>query len=100
MFLASSLGIGVYQALMQTFLTAQLRGVDPAILTIAQQHGALRNHLLVRDLPEIAQAPIVHAYMDALRDLFIIPFVAAAIGLICAVFFPNIRYTVPARQKN
>ncbi|KAI8147544.1 major facilitator superfamily domain-containing protein [Fennellomyces sp. T-0311] len=95
MFFASSIGIGVYQALMTTFLVAQLRGVDPQILAIAQQYGALKNHLLVRTMPEEAQGPIIHAYMNALRNMFIIPLVAASIGLIAAVCFRNVRYSAP-----
>ena len=39
MLLASAIGVAVYQVLFSTFVTHQLKGVDPAILATAQRYG-------------------------------------------------------------
>lgn len=96
MLLASSIGVAIYQTLFSTFLAAQFKGVDPQILAIAQENGALSNYLYIRNMPEDAQHPIIHAYMEALHNVFIIPIVAGAVGLIASMFIRNIRYGSPA----
>lgn len=103
MLLASSIGVAIYQTLFATFLAAQFKGVDPQILAVAQKYGALGNYLYIREMPADTQGPIIHAYMEALHDVFIIPIVAAAIGFICSLFIRNIRYgsafQKPAQDK-
>ncbi|KAI9257387.1 major facilitator superfamily domain-containing protein [Phascolomyces articulosus] len=99
MFLAGSIAIAVFQALFITFSAAQFKGVDPETLAIAQQYGALTNHLNVRNMPIDAQGPIIHAYMEAIRNVFIIPLVIAGIGFICTIFLSNVRFTITSSEQ-
>lgn len=91
MLLASSIGVALYQTLFSTFLQAQFKGLSPAILQQAAQYGALSNYLYIRDMPQEYQGPIIHAYMEALHNVFIVPLVAGGVGFICALFVRNIR---------
>lgn len=100
MLLATSIGIAVYQTVFSTFLQAQYKHVDPQILGIAKEYGALSNYLYIRNMPEDAQGPIIHAYMQALHYVFIIPIVASAISFICAIFIHNKRFGASAPQKD
>lgn len=92
MLLASSIGVALYQTLFSTFLQAQLKGLSPAILQQAAKYGALSNYLYIRDMPQEFQGPIIHAYMEALHNVFIVPLVAGGVGFICALFVRNIKY--------
>ncbi|CDS10285.1 hypothetical protein LRAMOSA02961 [Lichtheimia ramosa] len=104
MLLASSIGVALYQTLFSTFLQAQFKGLSPAILQQAAKYGALSNYLHIREMPQEYQNPIIHAYMEALHYVFIIPLVAGGIGFICAIFIRNIRYgqdtTVSSNNKD
>lgn len=103
MLLCGSLAISVYQTVLQTFLQAQLKGVSQDVLAVAKEYGALSNYLYIRDMPQEYQGPIIHAYMNALHNVFIIPLVAGGIGFICACFIRNIKYGVglrPAPKKD
>ncbi|KAI7876005.1 MFS general substrate transporter [Lichtheimia hyalospora FSU 10163] len=103
MLLCGSLAISVYQTVLQTFLQAQLVGVSQDVLAVANQYGALSNYLYIRDMPQEYQGPIIHAYMNALHNVFTIPLVAGGIGFICACFIRNIKYGVglrPAPKKD
>lgn len=104
MLLASSIGVALYQTLFSTFLQAQFKGLSPAILQQAAKYGALSNYLHIREMPQEYQNPIIHAYMEALHNVFIIPLVAGGIGFICAIFIRNIRYgqdtTVSSNNKD
>lgn len=95
MFLAFSISVAVYQTLFSTFLKAQYTVVDPQILAIAKEYGAINNYLYIRDMPAEAQPPIIHAYMEALHNVFIIPIVAAGLSLICALCTRNVRFGQP-----
>ncbi|KAI9498527.1 major facilitator superfamily domain-containing protein [Zychaea mexicana] len=95
MLLASAVGVAVYQVLFSTFVTNQLQSVDPSVLAVAQRYGALQNYLYIKDMPQDTQAPIIHAYMQSLNRVFIVPLVAAGISVICAVFMCNVRYGAP-----
>ncbi|KAI8335164.1 major facilitator superfamily domain-containing protein [Chlamydoabsidia padenii] len=90
--LAMSVGVAIYQALFQLFLVAQFAGVDPMVLATAQKYNALKNFLYIRNMPIEIQKPIIHAYSQALHNLFIIPLVASALGLICTLFIKNIKF--------
>ncbi|CDH58440.1 potential mfs-mdr transporter [Lichtheimia corymbifera JMRC:FSU:9682] len=92
MLLASSIGVALYQTLFSTFLQAQFKGLSSAILQQAAKYGALSNYLYIRDMPQEYQGPIIHAYMEALHNVFIVPLVAGGVGFICALFVRNIRY--------
>ncbi|KAI9262338.1 major facilitator superfamily domain-containing protein [Phascolomyces articulosus] len=98
MILASAIGVAIYQVLFSTLVTNQLKSVDPSILAIAQRHGALQNYLYIRNMPQEAQEPIVHAYMNALNRVFLLPLCAAGLGLIFAFFIKNVRYGLPSSQ--
>ena len=43
-------------------------------------------------MPDETQPPMIHAYMQALRNVFYMPLVAAAVGVICAVGAKNTRF--------
>ena len=43
-------------------------------------------------MPAETQPPMIHAYMQALRNVFYMPLVAAAVGVICAVGAKNTRF--------
>lgn len=92
MMLASSIGIAIYQALYSVFLKAQFMGLDPTVLATANQYGALQNFLYIRNMPAEIQAPVIHAYSAAIHNLFILPIGAAGLGVICTLFFKNVRY--------
>ncbi|KAG2224561.1 hypothetical protein INT45_004406 [Circinella minor] len=98
MLLASAIGVAVYQVLFSTFVTQQLKEVNPIILATAQSYGALDNYLYIRNMPKDTQAPITHAYMNALNQVFLIPLVAAALSLILALFMRNIHYGTPSSK--
>ncbi|KAI8391422.1 major facilitator superfamily domain-containing protein [Radiomyces spectabilis] len=97
--LASSVGVAVYQALFQIFLGNNLKNVDSSILAIANDHGAIENYLYIRNMPEYAQRPIIHAYYQALHTVFIIPIVTGGIGVICALCIKNTRFGGPKPPK-
>ncbi|KAI9494516.1 major facilitator superfamily domain-containing protein [Zychaea mexicana] len=98
MLLASSIGIAIYQTLFSTFLKAQFEGVAPEALAAAQQVGALTNYLYIGDVPEEFRQSIIHAYMEALNNVFIVPVVAGGFGVIAACCVRNIRYGAPEAQ--
>ncbi|KAI7877188.1 major facilitator superfamily MFS-1 [Lichtheimia hyalospora FSU 10163] len=90
--LASSIGLAVYQALFSAFLQVQFQELSPAILQQATKYDALSNYLHIRDMPQEYQGPIIHAYMEALHNVFIIPLFASGMAVICAIFVRNIKY--------
>ncbi|ORY96855.1 major facilitator superfamily-domain-containing protein [Syncephalastrum racemosum] len=90
--LGASVGVAVYETLFSEFLQAQLKGVDAETLALAQQYGATSNYLYIRNMPTESQPPILHAYMEALHDVFILPLGAAGICVICACFMKNTRF--------
>ncbi|KAI8150253.1 major facilitator superfamily domain-containing protein [Fennellomyces sp. T-0311] len=102
MLLASSIGVAIYQTLYSTFLQAQFTGLAPEVLGAANKYGALKNYLYIRDMPAEYQQPIIHAYMAALNNVFIVPIVAGGVGVICAIFIRNVRYGAkqPAAPKD
>ncbi|KAI8150102.1 major facilitator superfamily domain-containing protein [Fennellomyces sp. T-0311] len=89
---ATTLGIAIFQTLFQLFLTNQFSRVDPEILAVAEEYGALRNYLYVRDLPENVHGPIVQCYMAALRTVFILPLVAAGLGFVATLFIKKMKF--------
>ncbi|KAI8097178.1 major facilitator superfamily domain-containing protein [Halteromyces radiatus] len=90
--LSSSVSVAIYQALFQLFLTAQLSTVDPSVLAVAGKYNALKNYLYIRNMPTDIQQPIIHAYNEALHNVFIIPLVASGLAFICILFMKNIRF--------
>ncbi|KAI8356216.1 major facilitator superfamily-domain-containing protein [Blakeslea trispora] len=96
MMLACSVGVVIYQALYQVFLKAQFSKLPVDVLTAANQYGALKNYLYIKDLPADIKAPVVTAYYNALHILFILPIVAAAIGFLFTLFCKDVRYGAPA----
>lgn len=98
MLLASSIGVAIYQTLYSTFLEAQYKGLDPEVLAIANEYGALGNYLYIRNLPSDVQQPVIKAYMHALHNVFIAPIVASGFGVICAIFIRNVRYGMPVNH--
>ncbi|KAI9259574.1 major facilitator superfamily domain-containing protein [Phascolomyces articulosus] len=99
MLLASSIGIAIYQTLFSTFLQAQFSGLDPQVLAVANEYGALKNYLYIREVPAEYQGPVIHAYMQALNNVFIVPIVAGGLGVIAACCVRNIRYGAPPQAK-
>ncbi|KAI9483665.1 MAG: major facilitator superfamily-domain-containing protein [Benjaminiella poitrasii] len=95
MMLASSVGIAIYQVLYQIFLLDEFKNLPVEVLATANQYGALRNFLYIREMPLEVQKPVIHAYSEALHNVFILPIAAAALGFIFTLFFKNVRYGVP-----
>ena len=51
------------------FRYAQFDGLPSKVLEVAQQYNALENYLYIQDVPSEYQAPLVHAYMEAVRNV-------------------------------
>ncbi|RCH85148.1 hypothetical protein CU097_005903 [Rhizopus azygosporus] len=92
MMLSSSVGVCIYQTLSATFVKAQYAGLPAEVLKVANEYGALKNYLFIRKMPLEYQQPVTHAYAAAMHNLFIIPLVAAGLGLVVAIFFKPVRY--------
>ena len=97
MLLASSVGVAIYQTLYSTFLKSEFTSIAPEVLAVANKYGALKNYLFIRDMPVEYQQPIIHAYMEALNSVFIVPIVAGGVGVICAVCVRNVRFGGPKK---
>ncbi|KAG0165272.1 hypothetical protein DFQ30_008692 [Apophysomyces sp. BC1015] len=97
--LASSIGVAVYQTILQVLLKENLKSVDPSIIAEAMKYGAIKNYLYIRKMPIDIQEPIIHAYVQSLRIVFLIPLVSGGVGIICSAFVKNIRYGVPPDAK-
>ncbi|KAI9029895.1 major facilitator superfamily domain-containing protein [Phycomyces nitens] len=98
--LASSVGVAVYQTLLSKFLVVEFAKLTPEALGIAAKYGALKNYLLIRDMPIEAQGPIIHAYWAALNKVFILPMGAGAVGLICSLLVRNYRFGAQKDQAS
>lgn len=59
----------VYQAVFTAFRYAQFGGLSAEVLEVAQQYNALENYLYIRNVPVEYQAPLAHAYMEAVRNV-------------------------------
>ncbi|KAI9249793.1 major facilitator superfamily domain-containing protein [Phascolomyces articulosus] len=92
MLLASAVGVAVFQVLFSEFVKDELELVNPQILGVAQQYGALQNYLYIRNMPLEAQGPIIHAYANALNHVFLLPLGAAGLSVIFALFLKNVRF--------
>ncbi|KAI8150254.1 major facilitator superfamily domain-containing protein [Fennellomyces sp. T-0311] len=92
MIFASAVGIAIYQTLFATFLTSEVKKLDPQVLAVAMKYGAIENFLHIRNMPVEVQGPVIQAYMHALHSVFYAPLVASAIGVIAALFLRNVRY--------
>ena len=92
MMLGSAIGIAIYQTLFSTFLTIQVSALDPEVIAIGNEYGALKNYLYIRKMPADAQGPVIKAYMDALHLTFTVPLCAAGISVIAVLFTRNVRY--------
>ncbi|KAG2222063.1 hypothetical protein INT45_007949, partial [Circinella minor] len=92
MMLSCSVGVAICQTLYGLFLSHELSLVDPEILSVAHQYGADTNYLYLKNMPDETQPPMIHAYMQALRNVFYMPLVAAAVGVICALGAKNTRF--------
>lgn len=101
MMLTSSIGIAIYQTLYSIFLQDQLTNgsVPDDILTVASKYGALSNYLYIRNMPADTQGPIIHAYMQALHKVFILPLAASAASLVVAVLIRNVRFGAPLQRS-
>ena len=92
MMLGSAIGIAIYQTLFSTFLSNQVSALDPEIIAIGNEYGALENYLYIRKMPADAQGPVIKAYMNALHLTFTVPLCAAGISVIAVLFTRNVRY--------
>ncbi|KAI8142506.1 major facilitator superfamily domain-containing protein [Fennellomyces sp. T-0311] len=95
MLLGSAMGVAIYQVLFITFAKNELGLVDPRILMVAKQYGALDNYLYVYRVPSESRGPIVHAYMEALSKVFLLPVCAGGASIICSLLMRNVRYGAP-----
>ncbi|CDH60525.1 family drug resistance transporter [Lichtheimia corymbifera JMRC:FSU:9682] len=93
--LASPMGLAIYEAVFTAFRYAQFEGLPSDVLEVAQEYNALENYLYIRNVPAEYQPPLVHAYMQAVRNVFIFPAVAGGIILIVALISPNVRLGGP-----
>ncbi|KAI7876017.1 MFS general substrate transporter [Lichtheimia hyalospora FSU 10163] len=98
--LAPSIGLAVYQAIFSAFIKAQFSVLPAEVLEVANRYGVMKNYLYIRNLPVEYQPPVIHAYMEALSDVFIPPIVAAGIAVILAVLAPNVRFGGPRPPKS
>ncbi|KAJ8657307.1 hypothetical protein O0I10_007123 [Lichtheimia ornata] len=98
--LAPSIGLAVYQAIFSAFIKAQFSVLPADVLEVANRYGVMKNYLYIRNLPVEYQPPVIHAYMEALSDVFIPPIVASGIAVILAVLAPNVRFGGPRPPKS
>lgn len=59
----------VYEAVFTAFRYAQFEGLPSDVLEVAQEYNALENYLYIRNVPAEYQPPLVHAYMQAVRNV-------------------------------
>ncbi|CDS10019.1 hypothetical protein LRAMOSA02696 [Lichtheimia ramosa] len=100
MLLAPSVGLAVYQAIFSAFIKAQFSVLPANVLEVANRYGVMKNYLFIHKLPVEYQPPVIHAYMEALRDVFIPPIVASGVAVILAVLAPNVRFGGPRPPKS
>ncbi|KAI9490679.1 major facilitator superfamily domain-containing protein [Zychaea mexicana] len=92
MMLACSIGVAICETMFQLFLAHQLSTIDPDTLAVAHEYGADSNYLYLKNMPADTQQPLIHAYMNALNKVFIMPLVAAGVAVICAFAAKNTRF--------
>ncbi|KAI8142507.1 major facilitator superfamily domain-containing protein [Fennellomyces sp. T-0311] len=95
MLLGAAVGVCIFQVVFLTVARNNFKSVDPAILSIAQQYGALSNYLYVRNIPGDAQGTIIHVYMQAINKVFLVPLAISAASVVCALLIRDIRYGLP-----
>lgn len=82
----------VYQAVFTAFRYAQFDGLPTEVFEVAQQYNTLENYLCIRNVPVEYQAPLVHAYMEAVSNVVsLLPSRNNAFSLlvmVCVVHFP------------
>ena len=95
MLLGAAVGVCIFQVVFLTVAKDNLKALDPSVLKVAQEYGALSNYLYVRNIPGDAQDPVRHAYMGAINKVFLIPLAVSAASVICALLIRNIRFELP-----
>ncbi|KAI8079563.1 major facilitator superfamily-domain-containing protein [Gilbertella persicaria] len=99
MMLASSIGIVIYQTMYQALLKSQFVKLPTDVLAVANEYGALKNYLFIKNLPVDVKPYVVHAYSEAIHTVFLLPIAAAAIGFILTLFCRDVRYGVSQPQE-
>ncbi|KAI9491400.1 major facilitator superfamily domain-containing protein [Zychaea mexicana] len=100
MMLASSVGIAIFQALFQLFLTYQFTNLTSEELAIAEEYDALSNYIYIHDLPDGVRESVIRCYMQALNNVFILPLVAAGLGFVATLFIKKIRFLGRHRSED
>lgn len=95
MTLASTVGIAIYQTVLNVLLAKQLQNIDPAALQAAEALDAIENYTAIVDLPPQYRIIIVNVFSSCLHGAFLISIATAAVALIVSLFIKNARFGAP-----
>lgn len=94
-----TLGSSFGASIMGTVFANRLDDVLPQALAEARvPPSAVTNPAAVHALPDAAKAPIVHAYAEALHTVFLAGVPVALLGLVVALFLPQVAIRGTARE--
>ncbi|KAI9312492.1 major facilitator superfamily domain-containing protein [Dichotomocladium elegans] len=100
MLMAPAIGIAVFQALFATFLEAQFTSLPREVLIIAAKYGIPKNYFHLSLIPDPYYTIFRHAYMEAIRNMFIVPIAASSLAIILALIMPNVRWGASAASNS
>ncbi|KAJ2960511.1 hypothetical protein NQZ79_g4129 [Umbelopsis isabellina] len=99
MTLASTVGIAIYQTVMNVLLEKQLPTVDPAALQAAEAVNAIEDYTTIVNIPPQYRTAIIDLYNVCLHNVFLISIVTAAVALIVSLFINNAPFGAPPAVK-
>lgn len=99
MTLASTVGIAIYQTVMNVLLEKQLSSVDPAALQAAEAVNAIEDYTQIVNIPAQYRSAIIDLYNVCLHNVFLISIVTAGIAVIVSLFINNARFGAPPAVK-
>ncbi|CAM0136751.1 unnamed protein product [Umbelopsis sp. WA50703] len=99
MTLASTVGIAIYQTVMNVLLEKQLSNVDPAALQAAEAVNAIEDYTTIVDIPTQYREAIINLYDSCLHNVFLISIATAGVALIVSLFINNAPFGAPPAVK-
>lgn len=95
MTLASTVGIAIYQTVMNILLAKTLQNADPAAVQAAEALDAIANYTAIVNLPPQYRKIIIDIFATCLHNTFLISIATAAVALIVSLFIKNARFGAP-----
>ncbi|GAB5589437.1 hypothetical protein Unana1_04337 [Umbelopsis nana] len=95
MTLASTVGIAIYQTVMNILLAKTLQNADPAAVQAAEALDAIANYTTIVNLPPQYRKIIIDIFATCLHNTFLISIATAAVALIVSLFIKNARFGAP-----